>query len=303
MPIKQRVQSIWEENKLMSWCVILGIALFVSFGYVWKTQVHQSPQNVFWGMIDNSLVTNGVTRQVITPGESDSDVDQRIRLSFGATNAAFGVTKASQPGAEGQEEVVTENYGTPTTDYVRYSKITTQGKNSQGQPYDFSKIINIWGKSDGDQGQTATYFTESVFGLIPFANLDATRRQALVDFIKDHDVYTIDFDKVTIKDEGRKVYEYTVNVNPAAYISALQQLITLSGLPPVEGLDPSAYAGAQPVEVKVLVDVASRQLTAITYGEGQREERYSDQGLLVSVPEPTESISITELQSRLQAVQ
>src|SRR3990167_11352258 len=123
---KTKVRSV---NKRL---VFLGVALLLLAAFLWWTKVFNSPQNVFWGMLDNSLSTSSITRYV-SENAGDSSTERYMRLQTGSTNAAQSLELTKQ----GSTIVTKETIGTPTVDYVRYARIQTDQKSANGKPVDY----------------------------------------------------------------------------------------------------------------------------------------------------------------------
>ncbi len=290
------------------WAPVLAgaaVIIFTASGWGWWHFVRSSPERTFYAAVVNSFRTTGVTRRV-DQASSGQRLEQRTAVSVGAQHVAHGHTTISQQG-DITAQVKTETISTPKEDYVRYTAIETTQKNQAGKPLDFSKLVNVWGKStaQGNSPQGAgELYNESVLGVVPVGNLSAAQRQEIMQFIRSKNVYTLDPKKIERGRDGmRPVYTYEVTVAPEAYIGMLKLFGKAAGLTQLEGIDPANYKEAQPLEFKVKVDVWSRQLSAITFGSGERTERLSGYGIPRSVALPKDTISLQELQNRLQATQ
>jgi len=281
---------------------LVAVLIFVVFGCVWYRSVYMSPRNVFWGMIDNNLATESVTRHVVRD-QGGQTLDQYMQLQFGSSNSAHNLISVKQSGDTGENEVKSETIGTPKNDYSRYVTIKTPQKTAGGQPIDTSKLVNVWAKTDDSkagQPSSAQYFQQSILGIVPYANLNYQQRYELVKLMQDKKAY--DFSGEQPKSEklnGRAVYVYAVSISPKAYIEMLQKFTKYMGLGEM-GLDPSQYEGAAPLKVEMTVGKLSRQLLKIKYVDGGQEETYSAQGLEQAVGLPSKTIPISELQDRIQ---
>jgi len=266
----------------------------------WYKTIYSDPRRVFNAMLENSLRTGSITKQVVQNSEEQT-LDQTVRLQLGAKHVAQGMTNLSQKGLA-SATVMTESLGTPTSDFVRYKSIDTDQKNEAGQPLDFSQILGVWGKSEVTDTTSGELYNESVLGVIPFGNLSASDRKELLNIAKELDVYKVEYETVNRGDiNGRPAYEYTVKVLPEAYVTLLKEYAKRVGLTHLEDINPANYANADSIEFKVSVDVRTRRLAGITYDSG-REEYYSAYGTRPNVELPTETVPIEELQSRLQQV-
>ncbi len=284
---------------------ILAAVLFIGSGVIWWNRVYTNPQRVFTGMLENSLRTNGVSRHVVQTGNGQ-DLNEISQLSIGASQTAQSLTTLTQ-GSDASTVVQTETIGTPTRDYTRYTSIQTDQKSTSGQSLDFSKVLGVWGDNENDSDKTVTngeLYNESTLGIVPFGNLSAKSRSQLLKSIADNNVYEVDYSKVARQRHGlRQVYVYTVNVDASKYVQVLKDFAKASGLNHLESLDPANYTGSDKLNFTLSVDVLSRQLTRIVYADGSRTEDLSGYNAIKNVNLPTDTITIDELQSRLQQIQ
>ncbi|MDB5163476.1 MAG: hypothetical protein JWS12_93, partial [Candidatus Saccharibacteria bacterium] len=133
-------------------------------------------------------------------------------------------------------------------------------------------------------------------------------RARLLQEIATKQVYAPDYSKVKRSYEhGRRLYTYNVSIKPDAYVSMLQTYTKDIGLTSVAGLDPAAYANSAAITLQLSVDVFSRQLVRISYpnqsAQSERVEEYSGYGGSYRIALPTKTISLSELQNRVQAIQ
>jgi hypothetical protein len=207
---------------------------------------------------------------------------------------------------QGQAVITTESIGTLQNDFVRYLDIKTDQKNSSGSSFDFSNVLSVWGKSGDNKeaGEEAQLFSQTVLGVVPIANLPLSARQELLRQIQNDKVYTVDYGTVKrAKSNGRPVYTYDVTVEPVAYINMLKTFAHSLGLTQLDQVDSSQYANTPALKFSFEVDVWSAQLTKVTYIESNRTETYSAYGARALVNQPKDTITLEELQTRLQSIQ
>lgn len=282
------------------WLAVLLVLAFLGLN-AWYRAIYSDPRRVFAAMLDNSLRSGSVTKQIVQGDESQS-LEQKVRIQAGEQHVAQSVTMLSQTGLA-NAEVTTESIGTPTADFVRYLSIQTDQKSTSGKDLNFSNVIGVWGKAEATGTTTGELYNESVLGVIPIGNLSASDRKKLVTLAQELDVYKVEYANVergTIN--GRPSYEYTVKVLPAAYVALLKTYAEMSGLTHLKGINPSSYENAEPIEFKVAVDVRTRRLASITYANG-RKENYISYGSKPQVTLPSDPVTIDELQSRLQDIE
>jgi hypothetical protein len=303
MPKAEESISI-DKKAAIRWLLILVIAAIVGGGWLWWNKVYTSSDNVFWGMMSDNLSTESITRH-INQTAAGQTTDQYIQVQLGSVTAARNIVTISQNSGSNKAVVKSETIGTPTNDYSRYVSIKTDQKNAQGKPLNTAQIIGLWGKTpDAKNGQrpSVQYLQQSLLGLVPFANLASGPRTSLIRLIRDSNVYTIDSTPAkSAKQAKRPVFIYSVSINPKAYISMLQQFVKDIGLGDI-GLDPSQYNGSQPLKAEFTVDKVSRQLVKVAYPGSGESQTYSAQGLEQPITVPTQTIPISELQTKVQNI-
>lgn len=279
----------------------LGIILLILSGWIWWDKVHQSPKDVFWGMIENNLSTTSVTKRV-RQTSSGASLDQMVQLQFGGVNLAHSFATFTQSGSV----VKTEEINTPTEDDVRYVSIDTTHKDASGKALNFKPLLGIWGKtttSIKNQANLNQLFYSSIMDTVPIGNLSAENRSKLINEIRSDNVYIPDIaHAVSLDKDGRKVYGYNVQVNQAAYVTVLKDFANYQGLPPLDSLSPDSFKDSPPLTFVFAIDAASHELLHITYPDNSHREDYSDYGLQSAVNLPIKTISRTELSNELQNV-
>ena len=283
---------------------LFGILALLVTGYLWWRQVYSSPRNVFDAMLENSFSTSGVAKLVSQESGSQT-FDQKSAVQTSDRKIAASQTTLSQQFEEAAT-VVTETVGTPDSDFVRYSKIETSQTSQDGKPLDFSSVLGVWGRSaQAQQGATSgELYGETVLGIVPFGYLPQSQRQEIMRLIRDKNVYEIDYAKVKreIKN-GRPVYIYEVEVMPEHYVEMLKAFAGMVGLNQLEQFDPAAYGEAPALHFNLSVDVWSRQLVTAEYVDSGRTETYTSYGARVKADIPEDTITVEELQTRLQSIQ
>lgn len=279
-----------------------SIILLLASGWAWWHFVRSNPERTFYGMIENSLKTQGVTRQVVQENNGQK-MEQSVQLSLVPQGVAKGYTHISQEGLV-EASVKTENISTPVADYVRYTHIETDQKNVLGKSIDFSSLLNVWGRTDtAAQQSTGELYGESILGVVPVGNLSAENRRELMKLIIDDKVYQFgDGIKREVKD-GRPVYTYDVKVEPEAYVAMLKVFAKSLGMNQLEQVNPADYKDSEPLAFKLAVDVWSRHLIGVEYSGTGRVESLGGHGVQRAVALPADFISIEALQTKLQSLQ
>lgn len=277
--------------------IVLGVGV-----WAWWHFTYSNPKRVFWQMVDNALQTNGFTKEIVQHGQAQN-LDQKTLAILQPKQIASGKNEIKQAGAGGFD-VVTDILGTPKADYIRYSSIKTDQKNAQGKPMDYSSITGVWGKTDAGAGTTnGQLYSQMVLAAVPFGDLAKQQRKELEDIMRTKSVYVTDYSTATRRiRNGRPVYSYDVSVNAEAYIIMLKKYASFVGLSNLDQTNPADYNNTRPIKFQFEVDVWTRGISVIRYGNG-REEHYS--GFGIHPPKtgvPSKSISTEELQQRIQTL-
>jgi hypothetical protein len=293
------------SQQLVRMFIVIFVLLFVSLGIVWWRYVYSDPQQVFNGMINNSMRLRGVSKEV-TQDEDGQSVEQVIQMQYGAETRVQSLTRLTQ-GADDPTVVVTQSIGTPTTDYTRYVSVDTNQTKPDGKPLDFTNILGVWASSKAAAEDTVTngqLYDETLLGVIPFGVVDQNKRQQVTDMIHKENVYEVDYKNVGRSIENhRPTYTYQVTVDAQAYVKMLKQFGEATGLNHLDDLDPAAYAGSERLPFTIVVDVWSREVKQIVYGNGGRTENYSGYNAVKPIALPEHPITVEDLQNRLQELQ
>lgn len=296
-------------KKLIFQVVAAAVLVFVLSGYVWWSQIHQNPERVYWDMMANSLQTTSVTRQ-LSQKNAQSTLDQTIVLTFGTQTAVQSLTSLQ----EGKITVKTENIGTPTKDYIRYTDVQSEQKSTSGQPLDFKRVLNRWAQNDAvnssNTGQTQPpLLTEVMLGvaggnLIPQANLNAKDRDDLLKLLHKTVVFDTNFDNVEKQTvNGRPVYTYTTDVQAVGYVGYQKEFAKKVGLKLLDNVQPNDYQGQPATKVTLQVDAWSHQLVSIDYTGQGRHETYSAYGVNHPIAIPAAQLTGPQLQQLVNKVE
>lgn len=280
---------------------LIAAVIFIVSGVTWWRQVYNNPRRVFETMLSNNLSTQGVTKNSKSVDQG-TPLDRTDQISFVPTIASRSLVIVEQKGQDGSSTKITsESIGTLKEDYSRYTMIKTDQKNAEGKPLDYSKVVNIWGKSDMLQGEPQN-FSQSALGLVPFANLDSKTRDKVLKLLEDKKAYTVDYSKIEPRKVGNKsALVFPVKVNLAGYVEALKVVAKATGLGDTPGLNPEQYKDQPPIDLKIIVDKHSRHILELESGQNQKET-FSAYGLSLPIEIPSKSIPVSELQQKVQEV-
>lgn len=284
--------------------LLIGFVMVVVFsGFIWWNVIWQSPQRVFEGMLANNLTTASVTK-LATANGSNQSLKQYARLELGSTNAADWLVTVQQR----TSTVTTESIGTPTAGYIRYTTIATRQKLGS-EAYSFNAVLNRWGKADGKTDASLNQlFSQTVIDvsnapLPPIGHLPDAEQRTLLAYMRSQAIFSPTY--ATVKRmtvDSRSVYSYQVAVRLGPYIRLMQAFSHDLGLRTLDSIDPSQYSTLPPITLTMAVDRGSHQLVAVSYPTTGFVQHYNAWGLRVPIHLPKQTISTTELQTRLQSV-
>lgn len=286
----------------------MGILILLASAWLWWAKIHMGPERVFWGMLEKSLSTRGVTVEILQDS-AQNKVKQLIQMELGVTDRAHSISMLTQ----GNTQVKTEIIGTREADYTRYLSIKTDQKNAAGEPLDIAKVVNVWSKSDGraqseTQASGHQLFAQAVLGIglpigtlpVPIGEIAPQQRENMLKQIRNQAVYDISFKDVKKeRKDGRLLYTYDAKIQTILYVRLMKDFAKNIGLHELDQVDPNSYQSAQPLQVKLTVDAGSRQLVGVDNGQKGLVQTYRGYGLPVRSSLPKNPISSAELQQRL----
>lgn len=292
------------NNQFMRTLIIVLIVAIGGFGLLFLNNRNNDPEGTFYRMLEANLNMQGVSRSV-TQDSGVQSLDQTVLLQTGENNTITGVSELSQSDGQSTTSIKTQSYGTPTEDFVRYTDIATDQTGVEGQDLDFSNVLGVWGRTSDSPSnkRDGELFGEATLGIVPFGKINAEQSSDLISFIKNNDVYGIDFSSVDRGSKnGRPTYIYHAQIKPTEYILMLKKFGAYIGTSQLDDLSPESFAASQPIEIDFEVDVWSSQLREARFIESQRKEIYGSYGAWYETSEPENTIPVTELQQLLQAV-
>lgn len=282
--------------------IVAGILFLVGSGLMFCFNNYKKPENVFARMLANSLSTTSVTKRSVVAGEAQQ-VTQTTQLQTTPDPRIHGIVEISQGSGDQKSFVKRETITSTTANFVRLVQIETSQKNAAGQPYNFSSVLGAWGTTAATEGDNSISQLYGQNVAVPYANISAAQRRALLAQIQRDNVYQVDYSKVVRSTiNGRQAYAYDVGVKPEAFISMMKAVGAAVGVKSFDEVDPASYENLPIVKFKFIVDVLSSDLIAVDYGNGQFET-YSGVGVRSVARNPNSPVSMNELQQRLQNLQ
>ncbi len=294
-----------SQSTAIKLIIVCSVLLLGVSGWTYYSQVYTQPTKVFERMLSTSFSTPGVTT---TSTEGDSS-QQLVEITQLVTSPKPLIHVGSSLISDGGETVVnTETIDTPKDYFIKYSGIKTSQKTADGKDFNFSKVINIWGKTDAidPASEGAQLFNRTILHIVPTANLNPIQRKELINKILKDKVYTVDYSKVKRQTiAGRPVYSYDVSLQPAPYLTMLKTFAKDIGFKfaQLEQANPEKFKDQPPQTFTFDVDVWSGELTKIVFTkESSRSEVYGAYGARTRIEPPAQSISVEELRSRLEQI-
>ncbi len=291
---KYNTKRLTVDLIVLACVILLGIS-----GWLWWSKIFMNPDRALKAAIDNSLQTKSVTKRVKQSGGGNSEIDQTTFVSFYPPKAATQTrTVLSQGFGSTTTSVTTETIGTNDADYVRY--VASDNTNNLPGGDALTKLFGVWAKRTANPatGDQVTFINESLYGVIPFGNLDAAQSSKLRSLIAEKGVYRYTSVERRIENK-RPVFVYDMSIKSSDLVSVIKEYFQITGIGDPSQLNPEDYAAAGNLSIKLTVDILSRQITQIEYPTG-RVETYSGQDLYRPVDIPKDTIPVDELQKRLQ---
>lgn len=291
----------FSYKQIITILIILGVGLFAASGTVFYRQIFTDPDRVLDDMLAKSLQTGSIQRQISFTTQQSS-VDQTYYNTFSPNNATESILilKEGNYKAGQATEVTKQSIGVADKDFVRYKAISLPPGSEQK---DFSKVLNVWGRLDKtDNGEVPGTLNESIFSIVPFANLPSAERNLVMAEADKVNLYKYTNTKLTYKN-GRPTLSYEMAIKPESLLKVLNVYATVTGTGDKEQLNPEQYKDSQDINIQLEVDLLSRHVREIKFIGSSREETYGAYGLKRPIELPKESISVDELQSRLTQFQ
>lgn len=286
-------------NQAILLIVVLALATLSVSGFYWYKNVFSDTDRVFDDMLNKSMQTTSIYRNVYQESGRNT-IEQSIYTGFSPKTVAESTTKLEDNSTRNKTQVTTQTIGTPKEDFIRYTAIDIGGKQLNG----LDQILGVWGsrQSNDETGDSVSFLSDALFVVVPFGNLNEQQRAVMTKEIKDTQLYKIKEAKTDFS-SGRPTAEYTVSINPQSLIKVLVKYIEITGQPTNAQLDAQAYQQAQAIDARFEIDLMSRHLKSVTFEDAGRTETYQGYNVFRTVESPTKTISIDELQQRLQVLE
>lgn len=298
----EKMQINLRRRLLSRTVLVVAVAIIlagvgVGGGLALYYKAYANPRRVFNDMINNNLATRGFVKQMIKNQSGNTSVET-LQLEFSPDIRVRDVRNINLPAS--RTNVTVETIGTTTADYQHYLHITKLS--SAGKPADYSRVYGLWVKNGEGEGGAAELVNSAFFGATLLGNLDpATRHKVTVRLAP---AYIVDYKNVVrSSDDHRRTYTYNATVLLRQYAAAAKVYATSIGLPIAARIDPQLYSGTAKLQVKLTVDVLSRQLKKIQYLNQGLTETYSGYGTAPEMTLPAKTVSPQQLTNTLNSIQ
>ncbi len=278
---------------------IFVVALAVILSVIWwYEKVYTTPQNVFWGMIDNSLATPSVTKETTQDGGT-TKVVEFAQMIFSPLPVVHDIRHITAPVNDSPLHLTLESIGTPTDDYQRYSYVQQVAGKPQSA---YDNLYKQWLHNGGvSQNANPRIFNGAVFGAILFGDINQPQRGQIVKTLRS--AYKIDYQSVGQQNTGgRKTYTFSVAISLQKYAQAAHDYAKYLGAPNYAQISPADYQVNDSSRVFLTVDVLSRQLVKSVYQSSNMVEAYSGYGITAQVKPPSRVATPAEFENAINQI-
>lgn len=279
--------------------ILIPVVAIVAAVLIFKPEKPVKPEQLFWQGVAMTLQQPGLTCSSTDNSGGTSSLET-VSVDLQSKYRARSVTQikeASSGLSETVEEIVNGQ-----DQYIRYNRLQAP-KATDGKVYDTSKIVNVWGKSTSPQGQYPSLYGQTVFGycVLPLADLSSTQADKLIASAQKLHVFSVNFSASKRQMQASQaVQTYAVSIQPVAYVTWSRQVAAAAGISTLDNIDPAQYGKSKAKNVQMSINIASKQISEISFTGTAHRAMLSDYGTRPSFEIPTKTIPASELQSRLQ---
>lgn len=279
--------------------VAVGLLLFIGGGWSWWHLVYSSPKNTFQRMISSSLSSPSSTK--VQKNDSDIVEESKKSIQRNTPNAIVKTETASSK--KGTDLAIAEE--SIASLHEEYSKYTVLNIEKQNGRQNYNDIIGVWSRVDDEAAKDDVQsVARSIFNVVPIVQLTESDRQEIVQYIKDNNVYTVDYDSVKrMNVDGRPHYIYAIEMNTYEYVSMLKKLAGKLNMHLFDNINADNYKNSQPAKFNFDVDVWSGQLVSFDTADGSSKQEYGAYGIQVPINFPKNYISKDEFQNKINSKQ
>jgi len=288
----------WNFKKIARYAFAFGMVIFLVTSYFWYTRLYMTPERRFWTALNNSMSTPSVVR-TLTQGGSGNQVVQDYRFNFAPQRVVENRVIYTEKSSVTDTSVTTEGVIFPTEQYLRYTSFTNS-RTDNGINSNIDSVLGKWAVQSSDNAEDAelNYLSEQV-SLIIIGNYSADFRREVLQQLQQRQVYGENISTpVEDKLNDESVYVYTISVKLRDYAELLNKAFVTAGYGEFAPLDPANYREDSAVNGNIFVRKKDNAVVGVNFGG--REERYSNYGVIKQVDRPEVSLTVEELQAKVQ---
>ncbi len=294
------VTASWNLVKLTKYFLVIGLIIALVFSCLWYSRVYMNSERRFWSAVENSMSTRSVVR-TLSEGGSGNQVVQDYRFHFSPQQVIENRVDFKQKSATTDTEVVTEGIIFPQEQFLRYTKFRNDTNGEEGANLD--SVLGEWanqGSGAGEAEEARLNYLSEYVTLAVFGNFNAQQRAELINNLRQNNVYDVDFNNVLedeLDGEDVKIYQVTVNLRPFAEL--LNEAFVMAGYGDFPPLNPENYREGSTLK-SVFKVAGNNSIVGINFGN--RNEVYSNYGVIKIIERPEADMTINELQNEVQSI-
>lgn len=301
LSLKSKIKSNtehWNFNKITKYLVVFGVVIALVTSYFWYSQLYMTPEKRFWTALNNSMATPSVVR-TLTQGGSGNQVVQDYRFNFAPQRVVQNKVVYTEKSATTDTSVTTEGIIYPTEQYLRYTEFTNSRSDSENAA-NIDEVLGAWAVQESEDEEQArlNYLSEQV-SLVIFGNYNPNFRNEILKEMQESNIYGNNLnDAIENTVDGEEVFQYQIEVKLRKYAELLNRAFVRAGYGEFPPLNPDNYAEDSTVNGSVIVSKKDNTVVGVNFGG--REEAYGNYGVIVDVDRPEASLTVEELQQKVQ---
>lgn len=298
---KQKFNSVtasWNLAKITKYFLVFAFILLIVTFWVWYTRLYMTNERRFWSAIETSMSTPSVVR-TLEQGGSGNQVVQQYRFHYAPQQAIENKVEFNQKSATVDTSVITEGIIFPDDQYLRY--VSFENNSASGESVsDIDELLGQWARQESiDPDESRLNYLSEYVTLVVFGNFPANIRNEIMQELKDKNVYSVDYENA-IEDtvDGDDVLRYATIVNLRAFAETLNSAFVRAGYGDFPPLSPDNYREGSTLNSSMVVRKRDNTIVGVNFGN--REEAYSNYGVIKNIETPDATLTIDELQSKVQ---
>ena len=293
--------NIWMNHKQLDGLrvgalilAVMGVLLHAISGIMWYRYVYMDEDRVFWSAIENSLSTKGV-QKVINTSKGDVEQVQTVNLYFSPTIKSQSLVTYTD---SADKKTSTEMVADFSSDYARYASLETY-TNTEG-------ILGVWAKTSQETTkESQVLLSQLASGALVFVgNLSSGQRDELIELMKSTSMYEV-IGKSGTNQYGNKTADvYKVRINLEGYNAVLSRYLTMLGFTEAAASVVQADSETTVPIFELAIDAKTRTIFEAGFPEigSIGGEQFNNWGVTRAVDIPVDTITVDELQKRLETI-